>query len=57
MFGQSIHINFNRRGDSHSTPIGGVVSLILKALYLSYMLYLFNKMITYDDDRTQKFEY
>ena len=57
MFGQSININFNRQGDSHSTPIGGVVSLILNALYLSYMLYLFNKMITYDDDLTQKFEY
>ena len=52
MFGHSFKINFNRRGDSHPTPIGGVISFILKALYIAYMIYLFDKMLTYDDDRT-----
>ena len=52
MFGHHFKINFHRRGDSHPTPIGGVVSSLLKILYVGYMIYLLNKMLTYDDDRT-----
>ena len=55
IFGHNFKINFNRRGDVHPTPIGGFVSIILKVLYVLYMGYLVNKMISYDDDRTYNF--
>ena len=57
IFTHHFKLNFNRRGDTHPTPIGGIISLLLKIMYISYMVYLFNKMWTYDDDRTYKFDY
>ena len=37
--------------------MGGVFSLILKALYIGYMGYLLMKLITFGDDKTYSFEY
>ena len=57
IFSHNFKLNFNRRGDVHPTPVGGFVSLILKIFYFLYMMYLVNKMLTYDDDRTYEYDF
>ena len=37
--------------------MGGLFSIILKALYIGYMGYLLMKLVTFDDDKTYSFEY
>ena len=57
IFGYAVQLNFNRNGNIHTTAIGGVFSIILKALYIGYMGYLLMKLVTFADDKTYSFEY
>ena len=57
LFGHPISLNFNNKGDSHRTAIGGVLSIFLRILYYSYMGYLLHKMLHYEDDRTYSFDF
>jgi len=50
LFGHEIRLNFNNKGDSHRTFIGGVVSLVIKVCMLAYVLYNFKKMVFREDD-------
>ena len=57
LFGHIVKLNFNRNGNVHTTAIGGVVSIILKILYITYMISLLMKLINHDEDRTFEYEY
>ena len=50
-------LNFNRNGSFHTTSIGGIFSIVIKVLYVSYMISLLLKMINYDEDKTYTFVY
>ena len=52
LFGYQVALNFNRNGSVHATSIGGFFSIIIKVLYVSYMILLLLKMVEYDDYRT-----
>ena len=41
----------------HNTAIGGCVSIIMKALYCSYLLYLVSKMYNFNEDRFYQYEH
>lgn len=45
MFGHIVNLNFDNRGDSHNTVIGGVVSIIIKLFMVVYIFCLIKKMI------------
>ena len=38
LFGHMININFNRKGSTHKTFIGGLVSIIVKVIILAYVV-------------------
>ena len=37
MFGHDISLNFNKKGDTFNTPLGGIVSIITKIVLLLYL--------------------
>ena len=41
----------------HNTAIGGCVSIIMKGLYFTYLVYLINKMYNFNDDRFYQYEH
>ena len=45
MFGHKIEFNYNKRGSSHQTIIGGICSLIIKIMILAYSFILMKKLI------------
>ena len=52
MFGYSIPLNFNKKGDQHTTVYGGIVSIFLKIVISLYVLQNVLKMFNYGDDAT-----
>ena len=50
LFGYTVDLNFNKAGHSHNTIIGGVVSICLKLFLLVYVVYLFNKMLGFNEN-------
>ena len=53
LFGHPVQLNFNRSGPEHNTVVGGVVSLVVKAMMLTYVLLLSRRMVQYEDDDTK----
>ena len=51
LFGHPVQLNFNKKGSQHTTVVGGVVSIIVKVLMLTYVGVLMNRMIEYKDDQ------
>lgn len=47
MFGHVIALNFNKKGESHNTVIGGIFSVITKIMFTVYCYMQFEKLITY----------
>ena len=41
LFGYRVDLNFNKRGHSHQTMIGGLISILLKVLIILYVWYLY----------------
>ena len=52
IFGKQIEIS-----DSHNTPIGGFVTIVLRTLMALYVFSLFRTMFTYNDDKTYQHQY
>ena len=48
MFGHPINLNFDNKGDTHRTFIGGIVSILVKSLMTIYILMKFGKLIFKD---------
>ena len=57
IFGYIVQLNFNRNGNIHTTILGGVISIILKCLYIFYLYILFDKLLTFDDDKTYIYDF
>ena len=51
LFGHKIELNFNRKGSSHNTLIGGVVSVLIKVTIVFYIYLLTKKLINKEDDK------
>ena len=45
LFGHTVNLNFNKKGTSHNTVIGGVFSIAIKFFMLIYIPLLWEKMI------------
>ena len=56
IFQHNFKLNFSQ-SDTHSTVIGGTISIFLKICYIGYMIYLFKKMVIYDEDETYDYEF
>ena len=49
LFSHQVEFNFNNRGGSHSTVLGGAVSFfIIKAIMLLYTVFLLLKVINFE---------
>ena len=57
IFAHNFKLNFNRKGDTHPTVIGGLISIVLKIIYVLYMIYLLQKMLNHDDDQTFGYDF
>ena len=51
MFGQPVLLNFNRKGNTHNTLIGGFVSILVKCALIIYFAIHLVKLIYYKDDK------
>jgi hypothetical protein len=45
MFGHTVSLNFNKKGDSHKTVVGGVFSIFVRCLMATYIYILFKQLI------------
>ena len=50
MFGHTVNLNFDRRGDSHQTTCGGVFSIALRTFLVLYVYLLVDKLIYKGND-------
>lgn len=50
MFGHTITFNFDRKGETHNTIIGGFVSIIVKCLLTFYVTICFKRLIFHERD-------
>ena len=50
MFGHTIHLNFNKQGDSHKTLIGGVFSFVIRLIMFIYVVILFKRLFLNEGD-------
>ena len=57
LFGHDIKVNFNRKGDTHNTYIGGLFSIGVRIVYILYMAYLAMQLWTYDNDNNYVYDY
>jgi len=54
-YGYNIRLNTkndNQTGYSQKTPIGGIISIFLRILFLIYVLFQLQQMLLFNDDRT-----
>ena len=51
MFGYKIKFNYNQTDYNHKTIIGGILSIILKVLFICYVGFLLDQMVFFRDDR------
>ncbi len=50
MFGHTVHINFNKQGDTHNTSPGGFFSLLIKFAIAVYVFINLKKLIHSEGD-------
>ena len=50
MFGHPTELNFNNKGSTHNTVIGGFFSIFIRAFLVFYVGYIFFQMFTYGND-------
>ena len=50
-FGNPILLTFNKKGNTHNTFLGGLVSLLVNITFLGYAFVNFQKLIFYLEDR------
>ena len=51
IFGHPVLLNFNKRGDTHNTVIGGCMSIFVIMFLLYYLGIHVKKMVLYEDDK------
>ena len=51
MFGHSVVLNFNRQGETHKTSFGGLISIFIKIVLISYVSFKFYNMINLEDNQ------
>jgi hypothetical protein len=56
IFGHVVHMNFNKRGPSHKTYIGGLLSIIIKIFIRIYVLLTFKSLIFMEENQTSAVE-
>ena len=52
IYGHLISLNFNKKGSSNKTYLGGIFTIMGKLLILTYALHLLGKMVTFSNDST-----
>ena len=57
IFGHPVSLNFNRKGNFHTTEIGGIFSIIVNSIYFGYMTYLLTNLVTHNDDTYITYDY
>ena len=57
LFGFMVQLNFNKKGSSHNTLIGGIMSLLIKGTMLFYFVLRGATIITHADDDYCSIEY
>ena len=53
MFGHPVALNFNRKGSTANTVVGGVVSILLKAFLLVFLIQRTMVMLNREDNDYQ----
>ena len=53
LFGHEVSLNFNKKGSSHNTIIGGAVSVLVKAFMAFYTVLLVKTMVLYQKNNNQ----
>ena len=56
MFGQPVLLNFNKKGNTHNTFIGGFISLFVQVGLLIYFVIHLRKLVFNLDDKLQVFK-
>ena len=49
-FGHPVELNFNNKGSTHNTFVGGFTSIWLRLFMFLYVVLTFNKMFTYGNN-------
>ena len=57
MFGWQIKLRFDKKGDTHKTLFGGIVSVCVYVMMLAYASNLLVKMFQYGDDKNSSVSY
>ena len=52
MFGHAVKLNFNQKGDTHNTVIGGVGSILLNLVIYGFSAYKFWQMAALQNNST-----
>ena len=52
IFGRPLHLNFDKRWNTHDTSLGGISTAILFIFTVSYMGLLLNIMVSYSQNTT-----
>ena len=50
LFGHQVQMNFNQKGPTHNTCIGGFFSIIVKIAMLVYIFLRFKALLLYEED-------
>jgi hypothetical protein len=45
MFGHTVTLNFNKKGDSHKTLAGGIFSIFVRCIMIAYVYILLKRLI------------
>ena len=53
LFGHRILLNFNKKGSSYQSILGGSFSILIKLIILIYFGFLTNSLIAHENDNTQ----
>lgn len=51
LFGLPVQLHFNKKGPSHRTLMGGLVSILIKLFMAFYIFIMFKKMIFFEDNK------
>ena len=50
MFGHNFAFNFEKKGETYNTLIGGIMSILVKVLLFAYVIIKFNEMVQEERD-------
>ena len=51
LFGYTISFNFQQKGDKHNTLIGGFCSILLKTIFIYFVVLNIKKLIYFEDNK------